>query len=157
MFAAARATIDRRLAHGAGGTGWSKAWLVNFLARLGDGAGARVHLLSLLRENTLTNLFDTCPPFCIDGNFGATAGMAELLLQSHDGLIDLLPALPPGWPSGEVRGLRARGGVTVDLRWQDGRLTTAELTADRDGPQRVRLPGGTVREVSLRAGERTAL
>ena len=155
LFAASRATVDRRLANGGGGTGWSKAWLVNFLARLNDGAGARIHLLSLLRENTLKNLFDTCPPFCVDGNFGATAGMAEMLLQSHDGLIDLLPALPPGWSSGAVSGLRARGGVTVDIRWQDGRLTGADLTTDWTGIQRVRLPGGEVREIDLRKGERT--
>jgi len=157
LFAAARATVERRLAHGGGHTGWSKAWLINFLARLGDGAAARAHILGLLREKTLKNLFDDHPPFQIDGNFGATAGMAELLLQSHDNLIDLLPALPPGWSHGAVSGLRARGGVTVDLRWQDGRLTSACLTADQSGRYRVRLPGGVIRDVALKAAESTRL
>ena len=157
LFAAARATVERRLAHGGGHTGWSKAWLINFLARLGAGATARTHILGLLREKTLKNLFDDHPPFQIDGNFGATAGMAEMLLQSHDGLIDLLPALPPGWGSGAVSGLRARGGVTVALRWQDGRLTSACLTADQAGLYRVRLPDGTIHEVKLKAAEDTRL
>jgi alpha-L-fucosidase 2 len=157
LFAAARATITRRLAHGGGHTGWSKAWLINFLARLGDGAAAHAHILGLLREKTLTNLFDDHPPFQIDGNFGATAGMAELLLQSHDGLIDLLPALPPAWSRGAVTGLRARGGVTIDLCWQDGRLTAATLTADRSGTHRVRLPDGAIRDVQLQAATKTEL
>jgi alpha-L-fucosidase 2 len=157
LFAAARATVDRRLAHGGGHTGWSKAWLINFLARLGDGAAARGHILGLLREKTLTNLFDDHPPFQIDGNFGAAAGMAEMLLQSHDGLIELLPALPPGWSNGAVSGLRARGGVTVNLRWQDGRLTDACLTAAHSGSYRVRLPGGEIHELSLIAGKETRL
>jgi alpha-L-fucosidase 2 len=157
LFAAAGATVARRLAQGGGHTGWSKAWLINFLARLGNGEAARSHILGLLREKTLTNLFDDHPPFQIDGNFGATAGMAELLLQSHGQVIDLLPALPSGWPCGAVAGLRARGGVTVDITWQAGRLTSAFLTADQDGVYRVRLPGGAIQEVRLRRGARTSV
>ena len=138
LFAAARRVIDHRLANGGGHTGWSKAWLINFFARLRDGDGAHAHLHGLLAEKTLPNLFDDHPPFQIDGNFGACAGVAELLLQSHAGCIDLLPALPTAWPDGAVRGLRARGGVTVDLRWAGGQLVEAVLTADRDVTVEVR-------------------
>ena len=157
LFRAARATIDYRLANGGGHTGWSKAWLINFLARLGDGNAARHHLLGLLREKTLKNLFDDHPPFQIDGNFGATAGIAEMLLHSHGALVDLLPALPSDWPYGAVRGLRARGGLTVDLQWSAGQLTAATLTADRSGTYQVRLPGTSTAPVALVAGVTLAL
>jgi len=157
LFAAARTTIDRRLAHGGGHTGWSKAWLINMLARLGDGAAARGHLLGLLRDKTLANLFDDHPPFQIDGNFGATAGVIEMLLQSQAGIIHLLPALPPGWPRGEVHGLRGRGGVTIAIAWADGRLLWATLTADVAGTHRVRIAGGEPREVFLAAGTVTRI
>jgi alpha-L-fucosidase 2 len=149
LAAAARKTIERRLAHGGGHTGWSRAWIVNFWARLEDGEKAHENVLALLRKSTLANLFDTHPPFQIDGNFGGTAGIAEMLLQSHADEIALLPALPKAWREGRVRGLRARGGVEVDIEWKRGRAVSAVLKGE--GSHKVRA-NGQVATVSLRAG-----
>ncbi|WP_157253566.1 glycoside hydrolase family 95 protein [Nonomuraea typhae] len=115
------------------GTGWSKAWKINFWARLLDGNRAHKLLGDQLKTSTLPNLWDTHPPFQIDGNFGATAGMTEMLLQSHLDLIDLLPALPAAWPEGSVDGLRARGAYTVGLTWKANKPTEIRLTSDKSG------------------------
>jgi len=155
LFDAARKTIERRLKHGGGHTGWSRAWIINFWARLEDGEQAHANVLALLRKSTLPNLWDLHPPFQIDGNFGGTAGIAEMLLQSHAGQIALLPALPKAWPAGKVSSLRARGGCEVDLTWADGRLTNVELRPKlKDAPIRLRLPGNVQHEaIEGAAGE----
>lgn len=145
LTAAARKSLEFRLANGGGQTGWSRAWLINFYARLEDGDRARDSLAALLVDNTTKTLLDLHPPqiFQIDGNLGATAGVAEMLLQSHEGDIRILPALPKAWKTGSVKGLRARGGYTVDIAWHDRTVSNVSITAQSAGSVRVWIPGLT--------------
>ena len=137
---AARVSLERRLEAGGGGTGWSRAWVINVWARLEEGDLAYDSLRVLLARSTLPDMLDTHPPFQIDGNFGGAAGIAEMLLQSQNGEIALLPALPKAWPEGSIHGLRARGAVEVGIEWAAGRATGATLKPDFSGTYRIRPP-----------------
>jgi alpha-L-fucosidase 2 len=138
FFEAAKKTIERRLSSGGGHTGWSRAWIVNFYARLFDGEKAGDNVQVLLGKSTLNNLFDTHPPFQIDGNFGGAAGIAEMLLQSQNGELHILPALPPSWANGSIKGLKARNNYIVDITWKDGELIELEITAPKPGVCKIR-------------------
>jgi alpha-L-fucosidase 2 len=149
LAAAAKRSLELR---GDLATGWAIAWRINLWARLGDGAHAHSVINLLLDPSrTYPNMFDAHPPFQIDGNFGGAAGIAELLLRCVDGEIVLLPALPPAWPTGSVRGLRARGGFEVDIEWRDGALVKALFRSVIGGQARVRL-GEALRPLRVARG-----
>jgi alpha-L-fucosidase 2 len=149
---AVRRSLDIR---GDDATGWGLGWRINLWARLRDGDHAHAVLQRLLSpDRTYPNMFDAHPPFQIDGNFGGAAGILEMLVQSRQGEIHLLPALPSAWPSGAVRGVKARGNVTVDIAWSAGRLTEAVFSSPK--PQRIRVVApGIMREIEV--GPQTVL
>ncbi|HMK98093.1 MAG TPA: hypothetical protein VK425_11145, partial [Acidimicrobiales bacterium] len=140
----ARRSLEHRLANGGGSQGWSRAWVVALWARLLEGHLAWESLREFLAGSVSSNLFGSHAPgwFQIDGNFGACAAIAEMFLQSHAGMLDLLPALPPAWPTGQVGGLRARGGLTVGITWQGGRVSEARI--DIPSPRVTKLRCATV-------------
>lgn len=153
LYTATRRTLELR---GDDGTGWSLAWKINYWARMEEGTRAHDLIRSLVTTARLApNMFDLHPPFQIDGNFGATSGVAEMLLQSHNGELHVLPALPAAWPSGKVQGLRGRGGYTVDATWSSGGATEILIRFDRDGTVNVRgrMFAGTYQVVDTTTGD----
>lgn len=138
---AAKKTLYRRLSFGGGHTGWSCAWIINFWARLQEPVFASFFLQTILTQSTFDNLFDAHPPFQIDGNFGATVGIVEMLVQSHQGFIQFLPALPQDWNTGKIKGVKARGNFELNLEWKENKMVKANISAGSNGPCRLQIEG----------------
>ena len=163
LAAAAKKSLERRLAADGGHTGWSRAWLINFFARLKDGEAALENVNAMFNDFTLPNLFNDGPPFQIDGNFGALSGITQMIMQSRSRYneneirieLDLLPALPISWSDGHVKGLRAKGNLEVDIKWQDSKITSLAVTNKNSKPISVLLRGGGLedRELVMDTGE----
>lgn len=151
LFAAAEKTIDARLSKGGGHTGWSRAWIACFFARLKKGEKVFENINGLLKKSIKNNLYDTHPPFQIDGNFGIAEAMLESLIQSHNPYIELLPALPQAWACGSLTGVRLRGALTADLDWEGHKVTSFVVTADKNCVVTVK-NGEHMFEVGLEAG-----
>lgn len=156
LYEACKMSLERR---GDEGTGWSRAWKINFWARLHDGDRAYRLIKNLLQPaivgdrvgaGTYPNLFCSHPPFQIDGNFGGTAGIAEMLIQSHDGFIEVLPALPSVWKDGYFKGLCAENGAVVDCYWEDGKATKIKIKSKIGGTYNILMPDGSVKEITLK-------
>ena len=156
LAAAAAETLRVRLANGGGHTGWSRAWIINFYAKLWDGEKAWENICQMLAKSTYATLFDRHPPFQIDGNFGVTAAIAQMLVQSREQEVILLPALPKAWEQGEVKGLRLVGNAGIALAWKDGRLLQCRVTADQAYKGEI-VYGSVRRTVKLKAGETIVL
>ena len=156
LAAAAAETLRVRLANGGGHTGWSRAWIINFYAKLWDGEKAWENICQMLAKSTYANLFDRHPPFQIDGNFGVTVAIAQMLVQSREQEVILLPALPKAWEQGEVKGLRLVGNAGIALAWKNGRLLQCRVTADQ-AYEGETVYGSVRRTVKLEAGETMVL
>ncbi|AVR43991.1 hypothetical protein C7S20_01215 [Christiangramia fulva] len=152
LFEAARKTIEYRLDHGGAGPGWSRAWIINFYARLQDPEACYKHIQIFKEHSIYPNLLDIHPPFQIDGNFGFTAGLAEMLLQSHEGFLRILPALPKEWTNGEINGLKARGNIRVDISWKNAELDLLTLASETDKKINLKYRG-LEREIELKSDQ----
>lgn len=152
LINAAKKSIDYRLSNGGGHTGWSRAWIINFFARLQDADKAYENVLAIIRKSTLSNLFDNHPPFQIDGNFGAVAGISEMLLQSQAGEIHILPALPDAWKDGRINGLKARNGFEINIEWENSELKSLRIFSHLGGPCKIRYKD-RIKEINTEKGK----
>jgi len=152
-FEAAKKTIDYRLQYGGAGTGWSRAWMINLNARLLDATAAQENIKDFLQISIADNFFDEHPPFQIDGNFGYTAGVAELLMQSHEAFIRILPALPENWKTGNITGLKARGNIEVDIEWKEGKLKKVGFLSKLNRIKKIKYKDALV-EITLPKNEK---